>query len=93
MARGVTNPLSFYRYFRRAAIVPRRLSHPAALYQIRDPPGEITVLDLFMTLPNSSLNAIVPRSDFNTIHGRVFLFATMYCIYQCHVGPISSVTA
>jgi hypothetical protein len=36
---------SFYRYFRRAAIVPRRLSHPAALYQIRDAPGKITVLD------------------------------------------------
>jgi hypothetical protein len=36
---------SFYRYFRRAAIVPRRLSHSASLYRIRDLPGQITVLD------------------------------------------------
>jgi hypothetical protein len=36
---------SFYRYFRRAAIVPRRLSHSASLYRIQDAPGRITMLD------------------------------------------------
>ena len=36
---------SFYRFFRRAAIVPCHLSHTASLYRIRDAPGKITVLD------------------------------------------------
>jgi hypothetical protein len=36
---------SFYCFFRRAAIVPRRLSHTASLYRIQDAPGKITVLD------------------------------------------------
>ena len=36
---------SFYRFFRRAAIVPHRLSHAASLYRIWDAPGKITVLD------------------------------------------------
>jgi len=38
---------SFYRFFRRAAIVPpsRRHSHTVSLYRIQDAPGKITVLN------------------------------------------------
>ena len=36
---------SFYGYFRRAPIVPRRLSHTALLYHPQAPASKVTVLD------------------------------------------------